>query len=75
MINAITLLKMHAEDLRRMTTSNANTISEWTAKENAKLADEYEFAAEALRTLHRGGLADLKAIAESAARKRSSEND
>ena len=70
MINAIQLLKMEAQVRRSMTTPNANTITEYAAKENEKLADEYEFAAEALRKLHNEGfaegvLAGLKAMAES----------
>ena len=70
MINAIQLLKMEAVARRSMTTQNANTITEWAAKKNAELADEFEFAAEALRKLHNEGfnegvLAGLKALAES----------
>lgn len=70
MINAIQLLKMEAQARRSMTTPNAHTITEYAAAENAKLADEYEFAAEALRKLHNEGfnegvLAGLKALAES----------
>ena len=70
MINAIQLLKMEAQARRSMTTPNAHTITEYAAAENAKLADEYEFAAEALRKLHNecfneGVLAGLKALAES----------
>ena len=75
MINAIQLLKMEAHTLRSMTTPNANTITEWSAKKNAELADEYEFAAEALRKLHNEGFAEgvlegLKALAESCKRRR-----
>ena len=70
MINAIQLLKMEAQARRSMTTPNAHTITEYAAAENAKLAEEYEFAAEALRKLHNEGfnegvLAGLKALAES----------
>ena len=39
MINAIQHLKMAAEDYRRMSTPNANTITEYTANKNAELAD------------------------------------
>jgi len=61
---------MEAQARRSMTTPNAHTITEYAAAENAKLADEYEFAAEALRKLHNEGfnegvLAGLKALAES----------
>ena len=70
MIHAIQHLKMAAEDYRRMSTPNANTITEYTANKNAELADEFELAAEALRKLHNEGfnegvLAGLKALAES----------
>lgn len=70
MINAINLLKMEATVRRGMTTPNANTITEYAARENAKLADEYELAAEALRQMHNEGfkdgvLAGLKSLAES----------
>jgi hypothetical protein len=70
MHNAIQLLKMEAQARRSMTTPNANTITEYAAKENEKLADEYEVAAEALRKLHNEGfsegiLAGLKSLAES----------
>lgn len=70
MLNAIMLLKHEAHARRSMTTPNANTITEYAAKENEKLADEYDFAAEALRKLHNEGftegvLAGLKSLAES----------
>lgn len=70
MIHAIQHLKMAAEDYRRMSTPNANTITEYTANKNAKLADEFELAAEALRKLHNEGfnegvLAGLKSLSES----------
>lgn len=70
MIHAIQHLKMAAEDYRRMSTPNANTITEYTANKNAELADEFELAAEALRKLHNEGfnegvLAGLKSLAES----------
>lgn len=58
MINAIILLRTEAENLRGMTTPNQNTVTEYTAQKNAKLADEYEFAAEALRKLHNEGFAE-----------------
>lgn len=69
MHNAIILLKQEAAARRSMTTPNANTITEYSARENAKLADEYELAAEALRKLHNEGftegvLAGLKAMAD-----------
>ena len=51
MKNAIQLLKMEAAGRRSMTTPNAHTITEYTARENAKLADEYEAAADALRCM------------------------
>lgn len=75
MIDAINLLKMEALSRRSMTTPNANTITEYAAAENARLADEYEFAAEALRKLHNEGFAEgvlegLKALAESCKRRR-----
>jgi hypothetical protein len=80
MINASQLLKMHEADLRRMTTPNANTITEHAAKENAKLADEYEFAAEALRKLHNKGfsegvVAGLKSLAESCKARREAKSE
>lgn len=70
MINAINLLKMEAQVRRSMTTPNAHTITEYSAKENEKLADEYELAAEALRQLHNRGfeegvLEGLKSLAAS----------
>ncbi len=51
MKNAIQLLKMEAVGRRSMTTPNSQTITEYAAKENAKLADEYEAAAEVLRVV------------------------
>lgn len=70
MINAIQHLKMAAEDYRRMATPNANTVTEYTARKNAELADEFDLAAEALRKLHNEGftegvLAGLRSLAES----------
>lgn len=70
MIHAIQHLKMAAEDYRRMSTPNANTITEYTANKNAELALEFEVAAEALLKLHNDGfaegvLAGLKGLAES----------
>jgi hypothetical protein len=80
MINAILLLKMEAQCRRRMTTPNAHTITEHAAKENAKLADEYEFAAEALRKLHNEGfgegvMAGLKSLAESCKARREAKSE
>jgi len=70
MIKAIQLLTMEAHARRSMTTPTRNTVTEYTANENAKLADEYEAAAEALRQMHNkafsdGILAGIKSIAES----------
>ena len=75
MIEAIQLLKSEALVLRSMTTPNTQTITEWAAKENERLADKYEFAAEALRQLHNQGfnegiLVGLQTIAESCERRR-----
>jgi hypothetical protein len=75
MIKAIQLLQMHAADLRRMTTPNAHTITEHAAKENEKLADEYEMAAQMLRQMHNkafeeGILAGVQSLAESCKRRR-----
>jgi hypothetical protein len=80
MINAIQLLKMEAQCRRRMTTPNAHTITEHAAKENAKLADEYEFAAEALRKLQNEGfgegvMAGLKSLAESCKARREAKSE
>lgn len=55
MLNAIILLRMEAKALRSMTTPNTQTITEYAAKKNMELAEEYEFAAEALRKLHNEG--------------------
>lgn len=78
MIHAIQHLKMAADDYRRMSTQNAHTITEHTARENAKLADEFELAAEALRKLHNEGfnegvLAGLNGLAESCKARREKE--
>ena len=75
MINAINLLKMEAQGRRSMTTPNANTITEYAAAENARLADEYDLAAEALRRMHNKAFEDgivdgVKAIVESCNRRR-----
>ena len=75
MINAIQLLKMEAQARRSMTTPNVHTITEYAAAENAKLADEYELAAEALRRMHNKAFEDgiidgVKALAESCKRRR-----
>jgi hypothetical protein len=84
MINAIYLLKMEAQCRRRMTTPNAHTITEHAAKENAKenakLADEYEVAAEALRKLHNEGfgegvMAGMKSLAESCKARREAKSE
>lgn len=70
MIDAIQLLKMEAQVRRSMTTPNAHTITEYAAAKNAKLADEYELAAEALRRMCNKAFEDgiiegVKALAES----------
>ena len=52
MIRAIELLRNEAQVLRSMTTPNSNTITEFTARQNAELADEYELAANELRKLY-----------------------
>lgn len=75
MINAIQLLKMEAQARRSMTTPNANTVTKYAAAENAKMADEYDLAAEALRRMHNkafedGILEGVKALAESCKRRR-----
>jgi hypothetical protein len=80
MIHAIQLLKMEAQCRRRMTTPNAHTITEHAARENAKLADEYEFAAESLRKLHNEGfgegvMAGLKSLAESCKARREEKSE
>ena len=54
MNNAITSLKMAAEDYRRMSTSDANVTTPQAAIRNAELADEFEIAAESLRQIHNG---------------------
>ena len=65
MKNAIQLLKMEAAGRRSMTTPNSHTITEYTASENAKLADEYEAAADALRVMANEAFAQgiLKGVA------------
>ena len=70
MINAIKYLKMAAEDYRRMSTPDHNVTTPQAAIRNAKLADEFELAAEALRKMHNGVFAEgwlegFKKIAES----------
>jgi hypothetical protein len=70
MINAIELLKMEAHARRSMTKPNAHTITEYAAKKNAELADEYDLAAEALRRMHNkafedGLLAGVQSLVES----------
>ena len=58
MRNAIRLLKMEAEGRRSMTTPNAHTITEYAARENALLAEEYELAAAMLLELHKDGFSE-----------------
>lgn len=75
MINAILLLRQEAQVRRSMTTPNAHTITEYTAKENEKLADEYELAAEMLRKVYNevfneGFLMGMKSLVESDERRR-----
>lgn len=75
MINAILLLRQEAQVRRSMTTPNAHTITEYTAKENEKLADEYELAAEMLRKMYNerfneGFLMGVKSLAESDEKRR-----
>ena len=70
MNNAITYLKMAAEDYRRMSTPDENVTTPQAAIRNAELADEFELAAEVLRQIHNGAFAEgwlngLKSIAES----------
>lgn len=53
-----------------MTTPDANVTAAHAALRNAKLADEFEFAAEALRKLHNGCFTEgilqgMKSLAES----------
>ena len=78
MQNAIALLLMEAQVRRSMTTPNANTITKYAAEENAKLADEYETAADALRRMHNKAFEDgivegVMALAESCKRRRERE--
>lgn len=80
MIHAIELLKMEAHARRSMSTPNANTITEYTARENAKLAEEYELAAEALRQMHNKAFADgivagVRSMAESCKARREAKNE
>lgn len=75
MINAILLLRQEAQVRRSMTTPNAHTITEYTAKENEKLADEHELAAEMLRKMYNerfteGFLMGMKSLVESDERRR-----
>jgi hypothetical protein len=75
MIDAINLLKTEALSRRSMTTPNQHTITEWTARENERLANQYDLAAEALRRMHNKAFADgilegVKAIADSCQRRR-----
>lgn len=52
MNDAINHLKMAAEDYRRLTTPNQFTITEATARENERLANQFDLAVEALRQMH-----------------------
>ena len=75
MLNAIKYLKKAAEDYRSMTTPDNQVTTPQAAIRNAKLADEFELAAEALRKLHNGVFAEgwlegFKAIAESCRKNR-----
>lgn len=58
MINAIDLLKMAAYDMRNISTPNSQTITEYAAKHNLKLAEEYELAAQLLAKAQRAGFAE-----------------
>ena len=74
-LDVIQHLKIEAQTLRSMTTLNANTVTEHTARKNAELANEFEFAAEALRNIHNDGFAEgvsdgLKSLAESCKERR-----
>lgn len=51
MSRVIEFLKMHAEDMRRQSKPNS-VITEYTANQNARMAAECEFAAEALRLIY-----------------------
>lgn len=78
MFDAIHLLEEEAVIRRSMTTPNSHTITEHTARENARLADQYELAAKALRQMHNkafaeGILAGMKVLAESCERRRTKE--
>ena len=70
MNDAINHLKMAAADYRRLTTPNQFTITEAAARENERLANQFEMAAEALRQMHNrlfveGIVAGVKSIADS----------
>ena len=70
MLDAIRLLQEEAHIRRGMTTPNHHTITEHSARENKRLAEEYEIAAEALRQMHNkafadGILAGIRSIADS----------
>jgi len=74
MNNAIDLLKREAHARRSISVPNSQTITEYTAKKNLKLAEEHEAAAEALRQMHNkafadGVLAGVKSLAESCKRR------
>lgn len=70
MSRVIQFLKMHAEDMRRQSKPNANTITQYQATENARMASECEFAAETLRLVYNqlfsdGVMEGVKNLAES----------
>lgn len=70
MLDAINHLKMAAEDCRRLTTPNQFTITEAAARENERLANQFDLAAEALRQMHNrmfeeGIVAGVKSLVDS----------
>ena len=70
MLDVITHLEMAAADYRRLTTPNQFTITESAARENERLANQFQLAAEALRQMHNrlfveGIVAGVKNIAAS----------
>lgn len=80
MNDAIMLLKMEAAARRSMTTPNQHTITEHTARENERLANQYELAAEALRQMHNkafadGILAGVRSMAESCEARRATKTE
>lgn len=58
MINAIRLLKMAAHDMRNISTPNSQTITEYAANQNKKMAEEYELAAQLLVKAQNAGFAE-----------------